>query len=275
MRIDSHQHFWRYSPEEFGWIDDSVAVMRRDFLPSDLRPLLDETGFDGCVAVQAPQTLEETRFLLDLAEANPWIMGVVGWIDLLSEDLEGQLAEFEGRKALKGLRHIVQGEPAKFLFNWHFRKNIAKLSKLGLTYDLLIYHHQMVDAMDFVWSFPNLKIVLDHIAKPEIRHADFQPWARNMKKLSKFDNLYVKLSGMSFEADWATWDDQTIKPYIDHTIDCFEPSRCMIGSDWPVCLPAGSYAQTMAATEANFGGLSETDRDRILGGTAAEFYGLA
>lgn len=272
MRVDSHQHFWNYTESEFGWISDEMAILRRNFLPADLKPLLEAAGYDGCVAVQAPQTLEETRFLLDLADENPWILGVVGWIDLLAVNPFD--VDFLGHPKLKGVRHIVQAEPPNFLFNTTFRANAQKLPAHGLTYDILIYHDQMDAAYDFAWSLPDVPMVLDHIAKPDIRDGQWKPWAKKIKKLATLDNLCIKLSGMAFEADWKTWEPAILQPYINHVIDCFEPRRCMIGSDWPVSLCAGSYARTMDAIEEYLRGLSATDTALITGGTAQRFYGI-
>lgn len=269
MKIDAHQHFWHYDPVEFGWIDDSMVEIRRSFLPEDLEPLLARAGYSGCVAVQAPQTLEETSFLLGLADEHRWIKGVVGWADLYQPD-----PEIPEHPKLKGLRHILQGQPVSKFFDTTFRKNLAALPQMGLTYDLLVYADQLDEAIDLAWSLPDVPMVLDHMAKPLIRDLKWQPWAKKIKKLAKLENIFVKISGLSFEADWATWEPRNLRPFIDHVINCFEPRRCMIGSDWPVSLCAGTYAHTMGALEECLVGLSQSDQDRILGGTAIEFYGL-
>lgn len=272
MRIDAHQHFWKYKADEFGWINDEMAVLRRDFMPSDLKPLLDTSGYDGCVAVQAPQTHEESRFLLDLAEEHDWIKGVVGWIDLRSPDPFD--VDFIGHPKLKGVRHIVQAEAPHFLFNLDFRAGVRRLPEFGLSYDLLIYHDQMDDAADFVWSLPDVPMVLDHLAKPPIRDRQFKVWAKKLKKLSRNENLYVKLSGLAFEADWDAWDDFILRPYIKHALQCFGPERCMIGSDWPVSLCPGSYARIMETIEACLDDLIPSEREWVTGKTAAKFYRL-
>ncbi|MEQ1823274.1 MAG: amidohydrolase family protein [Fimbriimonadaceae bacterium] len=263
MKIDSHQHFWIYG-SEYAWIDDSIAMLRRDFLPGDLEPLLKENGFDGCIAVQARQTVEETEFLLKLARENDFIKGVVGWVDL------NQPFEVEDSK-LKGIRHIVQAEPIGFLDQPNFRAGVRALAKKGLTYDLLIRSNQLEEATRFVQAVPEVKIVLDHIAKPDIRNRQWEPWASNIREISRCDNLYVKLSGMAFEADWATWTSDTLAPYMEHVLACFGPKRCMIGSDWPVCLAAGNYGKIIESIESL---LSDDDATAMLGGNASAFYNL-
>lgn len=271
MKVDAHQHFWVYDPVEFAWIDDRMATIRQSFLPADLKPSLDAAGYAGCVAVQAPQTLEETKFLCRLAEENPWILGVVGWANLFEPEVE-----LPKHPKLKGLRHILQGQPIALFFDTTFRKNIARLAEHGLTYDILIYHDQLDEATDLAWTFEDVRFVLDHIAKPRIIESQWQPWARKIKKLSRQKNVYVKLSGMAFEADWSHWDKWTLKKYIDHVVGCFGPERCMIGSDWPVSLCAGDYARTMGTIEECLDMiLIPREMEQVLGKTAIEFYGLA
>ncbi|MEQ1935540.1 MAG: amidohydrolase family protein [Fimbriimonadaceae bacterium] len=265
MKIDSHQHFWRFGPE-YEWIDDSIAQLRRDFLAEHLLPLLADQGYQGCIAVQARQTLEETEFLLDLANDNEFIRGVVGWVDL-----RGDYSTEMYSNKLKGVRHIVQAEPPGFLDDDKFRNGVSRLPAANLAYDLLIRNHQLEEAIRFVQALPNVKIVLDHIAKPDIRGGQWEQWAGQIREIAKCENLWVKLSGMAFEADWETWTSDTLSPYVDHVLDCFGPKRCMIGSDWPVCLAAGDYRDVMQAIETL---LSPTEKEDVLGRTAADFYGL-
>lgn len=266
MRIDAHQHFWKHNPEEFGWVSDEMAVLRRDFMPADLKPLLDAAGYEGCIAVQAAQTVEETRFLLGLAEEHDWIRGVVGWVDLFSP-LDAELLD---HPKLVGVRHIVQAEAPGFLSQPRFWDGVASLAQRGLTYDLLIYHHQMEEAFEFVSALPKVAMVLDHAAKPPIREGQFEPWASWMQKLSDCPNLHVKLSGLAFEADWGNWSSSVLRPWISHVIECFGADRCMIGSDWPVSLCAGDYERVMGDIEECLGG----DAEAICGGNASRFYGL-
>lgn len=270
--IDAHQHFWRYSPAEYGWIDGSMPALRRDFLPRDLEPLLRAAGFDGCVAVQARQTLEETTWLLDLADAHAFIAGVVGWADLQSPDVERDLAALAPRKKLVGIRHIVQAEPDGFLLRPAFQRGIAALERFGLAYDILIYARHLKVASEFVKRFPSQRFVLDHCAKPEIKRQAIGEWREDLRRLAAHPNVCCKLSGLVTEADWRTWTPAQIRPYIDVAADCFGATRLMIGSDWPVCTVAASYERTMAVVIDAIASWSEVDRAAVLGQTAGRFW---
>ena len=274
MRIDSHQHFWRYTGAEFGWIDDGISMLRRDFFPEDLSPLLEAAGYSRCIAVQARQTLEENEFLLGLARESVIVEGVVGWVDLASPTVEGDLERYTSRHGFVGVRHIVQGEPAGFMNRDDFRRGIGLLQDYGLIYDILIRAHQLPEAIDFAEAFPDQPFVLDHAAKPDIANNQWEPWASDLKRLSLLPNVWCKVSGLSFEAHWDSWTTDTLRPYVRHVLDCFGPGRCMIGSDWPMCLPAGDYGQTIGALEACLAGLSDEEREGVLGDNAATFYGL-
>lgn len=220
MRIDAHQHFWVYNQREYGWIDDSMRVLRRDFLPADLKPELQRSGFQGCVAVQARQTLEETRWLLQLAHKWPFILGVVGWIDLRSTDAPAQLREFAGDRKLVGIRHIVQSEPDdRFLLQPEFLRGMALVGPFGLAYDLLIYPKHLAVAAELVRRFPKQRFVLDHLAKPPIKMARIREWARGLRELAAFPNVYAKLSGLVTEADWRAWQPADIRPYLDVALE--------------------------------------------------------
>jgi L-fuconolactonase len=275
MRIDAHQHFWRYNPDEYGWINDSMARLRRDFLPSDLQPELERGGFDGCVAVQARQTIMETRWLLELAEASELILGVIGWADLRSDDVRSQLKEFSINPKLLGVRHVVQAEPDdRFMLRPEFLRGVAALEEFGLTYDILIYPRHLPIAAEFVKRFPRHRFVLDHMAKPYIKKQEIEPWRSDLRRLAEFPNVYCKISGMVTEADWDTWTAEQIAPYINVALDCFGAERLMMGSDWPVCTVAASYARTMSVMIEFLKGHSDDERDAILGGTAAKFWRL-
>src|SRR2546429_7940650 len=244
MHIDAHQHFWIYDRREYDWIDDSMAALRRDFLPDDLKPELEHNGFQGCVAVQARQTLEETRWLLELAERAPFILGVVGWVDLRSPEVRSQLSEFTRNPKLVGIRHIVQSEPEEgFLLQPDFLRGIAMLEEFGLAYDILIYARHLPVATEFVGRFPRQRFVLDHMAKPPIKGGALDAWARGIQGLAAFPNVYCKVSGLVTEADWQVWKPEDMRPYLDVAFRCFGPSRLMIGSDWPVCTVAGAPAR--------------------------------
>jgi L-fuconolactonase len=275
MRIDAHQHFWRYNPNEYGWIDDSMARLRRDFLPSDLQPELERAGFDRCIAVQARQTIEETRWLLDLADASPFMLGVVGWVDLQSDDVRLQLHRLAANPKLLGVRRVVQAEPDdRFMLRPEFLRGVAALEEFGLTNDILIYSRHLPVAAEFVKRFPRHRFVLDHLAKPYIRKQEIEPWRSDLRRLAEFPNVYCKISGMVTEADWGTWTAEQIAPYINVALDCFGAERLMMGSDWPVCTVAASYARTMSLMIEFLKGHSDDERDAILGGTAAKFWRL-
>jgi L-fuconolactonase len=274
MQIDAHQHFWRYDPAEYGWIDESMSALRRDFLPHDLEPLLQAAGFGGCVAVQARQTLEETRWLLELAIEHPFIAGVVGWVDLQSPAVERDLETFAGRRKLVGIRHIVQAEPDDFLVRPAFLRGIAALARFNLAYDILIYPRHLKAAATLVSRFPSQRFVLDHLAKPDIRRQAIDDWCEDLRGLARFPNVCCKLSGMVTEADWHGWTPDHLRPYIDVAAECFGAARLMIGSDWPVCTLAAGYERTMAVVKDAIAAWSPDERAAVLGGTAARFWNL-
>jgi L-fuconolactonase len=274
LKIDAHQHFWRYSPATHSWIDDSMAALKRDFLPDDLEPLLRASGFDGCVAVQAQQDEAETQWLLDLADAQAFVRGVVGWADLCADDARDRLRALSLHPKLRGVRHVVQDEPDGFMARPEFRRGIAALAEFGLTYDILVYASQLREAVDVTIAFPEQPFVLDHIGKPDIRGGGFDPWARGIAALSRQKNVWCKLSGMVTEADWSAWTAEELAPYIDVVFDWFGPGRTMIGSDWPVCTLAGAYQGVMDVPRDRIARLSAEDQAAVLGGNAMKFYGL-
>ncbi len=275
MTIDSHQHFWKYNPKKHAWINDDMAVIRRDFLPSDLESVFAENGVDGCVAVQADQTLAETDFLLELAHEHDFIKGVVGWADLRSKSVEHLLAKYASDNKLKGYRHIVQGEEdPNFLLRPDFLNGISKLEQYGAVYDILVFPHQLGATLEFVKKFPNQKFVIDHIAKPYIKDGFFDGWAVLMKEIAKQENVYCKLSGMITEADYHSWTPTQLHPYMELVLEAFGPNRCMYGSDWPVCLVAGKYSEVKNLTTNFINTLSATEQQAIMGGNAVEFYDL-
>lgn len=274
-RIDAHQHFWQYDPVEYGWINDAMASLRRDFLPSDLKPLLDEWGFGGCVAVQARQTLDETRWLLDLASQNAFIRGVVGWVDLRSAQLGEQLREFTLNPKLVGVRHVVQDEPDDaFMLRADFRGGIAQLADFNLAYDILIYPRQLKAALKLAAEFPQQRFVLDHIAKPLIAQGALEPWNTEIRALGQLSNVWCKVSGMVTEARWKEWRPLDFHPYLDVVFEAFGPGRIMIGSDWPVCTVAAGYGSTMRIVTDYIAQFSREQQDAVLGENCAEFYRL-
>lgn len=275
MRIDAHQHFWRYTPEAYPWIDDSMHALRRDFLPADLKPELRRARFDGAIAVQAQHSIEETRWLLELAATDPTIVGVVGWVDLRSPDVRRELTELSRNPKLLGIRHIVQAEPDdKFLLQPEFLRGIRMLEEFRLTYDVLIYTKHLPVAADFVRRFPAQHFVLDHMAKPPIKSGELQPWEAGLRALARLENVYCKLSGLVTEADWHRWRPEHVRPYLDVALDAFGPERLMIGSDWPVCTVAGSYLQVMNVVMDYLDRYPANIRDAVLGGNAERFWNL-
>lgn len=273
-RIDAHQHFWRYAPDTHAWINSSMAVLKHDFLPADLAPLLQASGVDGCIAVQAQTNVPETEWLLWLADAHDVIRGVVGWVDLCVPDVRDTLAPLASHPRLAGIRHIVQSEPQGFMDRDDFRRGIAALADFDLTYDLLIYERQLGEALDLVRAFPEQRFVIDHIAKPDIRNGSFASWRLGIEAIAREPNTWCKLSGMVTETDWSAWTPATFTPYLDVIVQAFGPARCMIGSDWPVCTLAGDYASVTSIVIDYAERLSVAERDAVLGGTAAAFYGV-
>jgi L-fuconolactonase len=275
-RIDAHQHFWRYDPREYAWIGERMAPLRRDFLPAELKREMDGIGFEGCVAVQARQTLEETRFLLELAGRHPFILGVVGWVDLQSPALRAELQELASRPKLVGVRHMVQDEPDdRFLLRPEFGRGIALLEAHGLAYDILIYPRHLPVAAEFARRFPGLRLVLDHAAKPEIRKGKLGAWARDLRALASLPNVACKLSGLVTEADWKRWTPEDLKPCLEVAFDSFGPERLLIGSDWPVCTLAADYASTLKVVLDFLAGRPEAEVQGVLGLNAQRFWNLA
>lgn len=273
--IDAHHHLWRYTPDEYDWIDENMEVLRKDFLPDDLKAAMLSAGVDGTVAVQARQTLEETRWLLDLAEANDEIRGVVGWAPIAGEDFPGIMEEFDGRTKLKGLRHVIQGEKDEnYILREDFNAGIRALAGSGLVYEILIYERHLPQTIDFVDRHPNQMFVLDHVAKPLIAAGIIEPWATRMRELAKRENVWCKVSGMVTEADWKTWTPESLKPYMDVAVEAFGPERLMVGSDWPVCLVACNYERWWQMLRDYFAGFSDTERAHVLGSNAIDVYGL-
>jgi len=278
MRIDSHQHFWHYSPAEYPWIGVGMERLARDYLPADLAPHLAAAGLSGSVAVQARQSLAETRWLLDLAAANPLVRGVVGWVDLRSEGVADELAEFSSDPKFVGVRHVVQDEPdPRFLLGDTLIRGLRHLAPLSLTYDLLLYPHQLPAAAELAAILPEQPFVLDHLAKPRVRDgtaAALEPWRRDLEALARHANVSCKLSGLVTEAAWQGWRRADFAPYLDVALDAFGPDRLMFGSDWPVCLLAAEYADVASLITDFIRPLAPADQEAILGGTAARFYGI-
>ena len=275
MKIDSHQHFWIFNTADYGWMGDNMSVIRKDHLPADLVKDQATIGFDGSVAVQARQSLEETRWLLKLASENAVIKGVVGWVDLRSADLENQLAEFTKHPKFVGVRHVVQDEPEDdFIIQPNFVKGVQLLRKYDLAYDILVFPKHLPNSVKLVEQCPDQTFVLDHIAKPLIKDGKISPWNKNIKHLAALPNVYCKVSGMVTEADWATWKPEDIYPYLDVVFAAFGSDRILIGSDWPVCRVADDYKRVMDVVIHYIKNFTAADQEKVLGGNAVKAYKL-
>lgn len=273
-RIDSHQHFWKYNPTRDSWITDEMQVIQKDFYPRDLASILSRNNFNGCVAVQADQSEDETNFLLELTNQHSFIKGVVGWVDLRDELVEERLFHFTHNTKLKGIRHILQAEPKGFMTQKEFLRGIKTLYKFNLTYDILIKEHQLEETLWFINQFPNQKFVIDHIAKPNIVKNDRTLWKKYMATVASFPNVYCKLSGMVTEADWKKWKHADFVPYLDNVFSFFGINRVMYGSDWPVCLVAGTYEEQLGIVEHYLGSFSDSEKQLVMGENAIRFYNL-
>jgi len=276
LRIDAHQHFWKYDPVIHSWINDAMWVIRRDYSPVDLLPLLQAAGMDGCVTVQVNQTEDENAELLELAGRFDFIRGVVGWIDLQSPAVEERLEWYRAFPKLKGFRHILQGERDRALMlKPAFKRGIGSLRKFGYTFDILIFPDQLGYSRDFVASFPDQPFIIDHIAKPYIKDRFItEEWKDAIRAVAAYPNVSCKISGMVTEADWKHWKPEHFKPYLDTVVEAFGPGRIVFGSDWPVCLVAAEYAQVVGIVEDYFAAFSKDERAGLFGGNAANFYGL-
>lgn len=275
MKIDSHQHFWKYHPIKDAWITDDMKVIKQDFMPSDLEPLLIKNQFEGCVAVQADQSEEETRFLLDLAKENVFIKAVVGWVDLCAENIDERLEYFYKYKKLKGFRHIIQAEAdLDFMLSERFLNGISKLEKYKFTYDILIFPKHLENAAKLVERFPNQNFVIDHLAKPDFKNKEFSEWEKGIKAIAKYPNVLCKVSGLVTEADWNNWTATDFTYCLDVVTEAFGIDRLMFGSDWPVSLLAASYADSCDIAEQYFSKFSKGDQDKFWSKNAINFYQL-
>jgi L-fuconolactonase len=274
VAVDAHHHLWRYTANEYGWIYDSMAALRRDFLVSDLVAELASADIDGTIAVQARQTLEETRWLLELARGCEQIRGVVGWAGIAAPDFESSLPALAADPKLVGLRHVVQAEPPGFLDGVAFNRGIRALQKVDLVYDLLIAEDQLEEATRFVDRHPQQIFVLDHIAKPRIAAREIEPWRTRIRALSERENVYCKVSGMVTEDSWFNWSIDSLRPYLDTVVKAFGPHRLIAGSDWPVCLVATGYSRWWNLLRGYFAGFSEEERAQFFSATATTVYRL-
>ncbi|OOQ61733.1 amidohydrolase family protein [Mucilaginibacter pedocola] len=274
LKIDSHQHFWKYHPVKDAWITDDMAVIQRDFYPGDLQPVLKEHGIDGCIAVQADQSEAETDFLVGLACNNPFVKGVVGWVDLRADNLDERLKYYKTQEPVKGFRHILQAEPGEFMLEEKFMRGIGKLNEYGFTYDVLITHEQLPYAEKLVAALQQQKFVIDHLAKPPIKAQEVETWAQDIEAVAKHPNVYCKVSGFCTEADWDNWQLKDIEPYLDVVFNAFGINRVMFGSDWPVSLLAGGYSKTVECLKEYLDPYTSAEKDKFWGGNAISFYNL-
>ncbi len=275
QRIDAHQHFWNFDPVRDSWINDEMAIIQRDFTPQDLQTQLEENNLDGSVLVQCDQSEKENEFLLEHANNFDFIKGVVGWVDLQSDGVEDRLAYYHSFNKMKGFRHILQGEAERgMMLRPAFMKGISKLKNFDFTYDILIYPDQIQYIGEFVKAFPDQKFVIDHIAKPNIKEKNIVEWKKGMEALAEYPNLYCKISGMVTEADWKNRGKDDCNPYMDVIVSSFGTKRIMFGSDWPVCLVAASYQQTMEIVSNYFSSFTETEQQDFFGLNAINFYNL-
>lgn len=276
IRIDAHHHLWSYSADQYRWIAGNMPQLRHDFLPADLEAEMRAAGIDGAVSVHARQTLEETEWLIDLANRHSFMRGVVGWAPMASEEFPSVLDGLRGHEKLKGLRHQIQDEPDDaYILREDFNAGVDLLRGTGLVYDILIYERHLPNAIKFVDRHPDQAFVLDHIGKPDIARGGVEPWAENIREIARRGNVSCKLSGMVTEADWANWTIESLRPYADTALEAFGADRMMMGSDWPVCLLASSYGKWARTAEALIGELTASEHDSILGGTATRVYDLA
>ncbi len=274
MFIDAHQHFWKYNPVRDSWIDETMGVLKKDFLPKDLVPILKRNNIDGCIAVQADQSEEETQFLLDLAKDNPIIKGVVGWVNLMNENVESRLAHFSKDSKFKGVRHILQAETEDFVLNPDFQNGISKLEKFNLTYDILVFPNQINNIITLVKKSPNQVFILDHIGKPYIKSGKIKYWREAILELASYPNVYCKISGMVTEANLKTWNTKDFKLYLDVVFESFGIDRLLFASDWPVCLLATEYEEVLKVCMDYITSLSKNEQNKIMGLNAILVYNL-
>jgi len=276
LKIDSHQHFWQYNSNAYGWINDEMSVIRRDFLPDDLREEIAPAGVSGVISVQASQTLKETRWLLELAARDDFIKGVVGWAPLIDSEVDQVLATLSTNSKLVGVRHVLQDEPDPlFMLRDDFNRGIRQLKRLGLPYDILIFERHLPQTIEFVDRHEQQVFIVDHLAKPRVKDEQLSPWQENIGELAKRPHVYCKLSGLVTEASYRHWTPDQLRPYMETVLSAFGPERTMFGSDWPVCLVAAGYKEWTDIVADAVGSLPLADQERIWSGTAIEAYKLS
>ena len=274
MIIDAHHHFWNYDPQEYDWITEEMRVIRKSFLPLNLKEEISSSGVDGVITVQARQSAEETEWLLKLAAENDFIKGVTGWIPLADTNAEKVLERFSLHPHLKAIRHVLQGESNEYMLRRDFNKGVDLLGKFNLAYEILIIENQLKHSIRFADLHPDQVLILDHIAKPKIREGIISPWKEDIRELSKRPNVFCKISGMVTEADSLSWTGQQLQPYFEEVLNSFGPARLLFGSDWPVCLVACSYNQWISTVRSFISKLSPGEQAAIMGENAIRVYRL-
>jgi L-fuconolactonase len=273
--IDSHVHFWEYDPVRDAWITDQMKVIQRHFSPLDAVKVFDPNGVTGCIAVQADESDTETAFLLNLSENHEFIQGVVGWMDLAEKNASEKLATYSRLPTLKGFRNIIQGQPdERYFLNKAFREGMKLLHPLGYTYDLLVYHDQLPQAIAFTGRYPDQRFMLDHIAKPDIRNRQWKKWKEDIREICRNPNVYCKVSGLVTEADMKQWRYQDLLPYLEIVAEHFGMDRLCYGSDWPVALLAGTYEEVLGVMRRFSLQVSEEERDKLFRSNTTRFYNL-
>lgn len=273
--IDAHQHFWQYDAQEYSWITDHLFPLKRDFLPEELLHILKKENISGAISVQARQSEEENKFLLDYAKVNPFIKGVVGWIDLRSEKVEERLTYYQNFPKMKGFRHVVQDESdPTFMLHPAFINGIQSLIKNGFSYDILVYAKQLPQVLSFLNHFPDTPFIIDHLAKPDIKQGGFKIWQADIRKMAAFPKVIVKISGMVTEADWHRWKKEDFYPYLDELVLSFGLDRLCYGSDWPVCNLAGNYKSQLGIVTSFLSTFNQSEKDKVMGLNTQRFYHL-
>jgi len=274
-RIDSHQHFWKFDPIRDAWITDDMLLLRKDFFPQQLEPILAANGFDGCVTVQSDQSENENAFQLANADKHDFIKGIVGWVDLRARDITEKLSYYSQLKKLKGFRHILQGEKQRdLMLQADFLNGVSMLEEFNYTYDILIYPDQLGFIKQFVAQLPQQKFVIDHLAKPYIKDSKVEDWKKDIEEVAAFENVSCKISGYVTEADLKNWKQEDFMPYFDVVVNAFGIDRVMFGSDWPVCLLGGNYKEVLNVSTEYFSSFTKNEQDKVFGNNAIKFYNL-
>jgi L-fuconolactonase len=272
-KIDSHQHFWHYQASEYGWMNDQMTAIRRDFLPVHLREAMSQAGVDGAIAVQARQTLEETRWLLELASQHDFIKGVVGWVPLIDANVAESLEQLTPDPKLRAVRHVLHDEPdAMYMLREDFNRGVRTLKAFDLAYDVLIFERHLPQTIRFVDMHPDQLFVVDHLAKPRAKLKELSPWRENIRELARRPNVFCKISGLATEAEYTNWTEDQLRPYIDIVVEAFTPARTMFGSDWPVCLVAVEYPRWVQIVNDALSRLSANEQEQIWSRTAQRAY---